>query len=142
MGNLPDLDVFDCGQIDGKRVAWCDESRFRLLNANGRLRIRHQAHEVTDPYMPGWNCTRARWLNHGLGCFFVALFGISVFQQDNCTSHKSRLATDWLGKHSSDVSAINWSPRSQELNPMEHVLDVLVQGVKGHHTAPMILAEL
>ncbi|GFX68154.1 HTH_Tnp_Tc3_2 domain-containing protein [Trichonephila clavipes] len=31
-----------------KRVAWSDESRFRLLNTNGRLRIWRQAHEAVD----------------------------------------------------------------------------------------------
>ncbi|GFY26899.1 hypothetical protein TNCV_930401 [Trichonephila clavipes] len=34
---------------DRKRVAWSDESRFRLLNANGRLRIWCQDHEPIDP---------------------------------------------------------------------------------------------
>ncbi|GFY13578.1 transposable element Tcb2 transposase [Trichonephila clavipes] len=34
---------------DWKRVAWSDESRFRLLNADGRLRIWCQAHEARDP---------------------------------------------------------------------------------------------
>ncbi|GFX11323.1 transposable element Tcb2 transposase [Trichonephila clavipes] len=34
---------------DRKRVAWSDESRFRLLNADGRLRILRQAHEAMDP---------------------------------------------------------------------------------------------
>ncbi|GFV37735.1 uncharacterized protein TNCV_1001731 [Trichonephila clavipes] len=34
---------------DWKRVAWSDESRFQLLNADGRLRIWHQAHEAMDP---------------------------------------------------------------------------------------------
>ncbi|GFY12458.1 HTH_Tnp_Tc3_2 domain-containing protein [Trichonephila clavipes] len=29
-----------------KRVVWSDESRFRLLNPDGRLRILRQAHEV------------------------------------------------------------------------------------------------
>ncbi|GFW79478.1 HTH_Tnp_Tc3_2 domain-containing protein [Trichonephila clavipes] len=33
---------------DWKRVAWSNESRFRLLNADGRLRIWHQAHEAMD----------------------------------------------------------------------------------------------
>ncbi|GFX15531.1 integrase catalytic domain-containing protein [Trichonephila clavipes] len=32
-----------------ERVAWSDESRFRLLNADGRLRIWRQAHEAIDP---------------------------------------------------------------------------------------------
>ncbi|GBN10646.1 hypothetical protein AVEN_45221-1 [Araneus ventricosus] len=34
---------------DWKRVAWSDESRFRLLHADGRLRIWRQAHEAMDP---------------------------------------------------------------------------------------------
>ncbi|GFX33108.1 uncharacterized protein TNCV_5042761 [Trichonephila clavipes] len=32
-----------------KRVAWSDESRFRLLIADGRLRIWRQANEAMDP---------------------------------------------------------------------------------------------
>ncbi|GFT21304.1 hypothetical protein TNCV_3815941 [Trichonephila clavipes] len=31
------------------RVAWSDVSRFRLLKADGKLRIWHQAHEALDP---------------------------------------------------------------------------------------------
>ncbi|GFV86407.1 uncharacterized protein TNCV_1469691 [Trichonephila clavipes] len=34
---------------DWKRVTWSDESRFRLLNANGTLRIWRQAEEAMDP---------------------------------------------------------------------------------------------
>ncbi|GFU66879.1 uncharacterized protein TNCV_895151 [Trichonephila clavipes] len=34
---------------DWKRVACSDESRFRLLNADWRLRIERQAHEAMDP---------------------------------------------------------------------------------------------
>ncbi|GFW92019.1 transposable element Tcb2 transposase [Trichonephila clavipes] len=34
---------------DWKRVAWSDESRFRLLNTDGWLRIWRQAHEAMDP---------------------------------------------------------------------------------------------
>ncbi|GFT17513.1 HTH_Tnp_Tc3_2 domain-containing protein [Trichonephila clavipes] len=34
---------------DWKRVAWSDESRFRLLKADGRLRIWCQAHETMVP---------------------------------------------------------------------------------------------
>ncbi|GFV49600.1 transposable element Tc1 transposase [Trichonephila clavipes] len=51
-----------------KRVAWSDESRFRLLNADGRLRIWRLVHEAMDhACLVG---TGAWWLNHGLGCFF------------------------------------------------------------------------
>ncbi|GFV63354.1 transposable element Tcb2 transposase [Trichonephila clavipes] len=51
---------------------------------------------------------------------FCYLHGNGVFQQDNCTSHKSRLATGWLDEYSSDLSVINWPLRSTDLNPIEH----------------------
>ncbi|GFU64923.1 transposable element Tcb2 transposase [Trichonephila clavipes] len=68
--------------------------------------------------------------------------GNGVFQQDNCTSHKSQLATGWFDEHSSDFSVINLPPRSPDLNPTEPLWDVLEQGLKGHHTAPTSLKEL
>ncbi|GFS50915.1 transposable element Tcb2 transposase [Trichonephila clavipes] len=63
-------------------------------------------------------------------------------KKDNCTSHKSRLATGWLDEPASDFSVMNWSPRSPDINPIEHLWDVLEQGVKCHHTAPTIRTEL
>ncbi|GFY18734.1 transposable element Tcb2 transposase [Trichonephila clavipes] len=68
--------------------------------------------------------------------------GNRVFQQDNCTSHKSRLYTGWLDEHSSDFSVIKWLSRSPNLNPIEHLWNVWEQGVKGHHTAPTKRTEL
>ncbi|GFX91859.1 transposable element Tcb2 transposase [Trichonephila clavipes] len=39
--------------------------------------------------------------------------GNRVFQQDNCSSQKSRLATGWLDEHSSYFSVINWPLEAQ-----------------------------
>ncbi|GBL84564.1 hypothetical protein AVEN_191038-1 [Araneus ventricosus] len=41
-----------------------------------------------------------------------------ALHQDNCTSHRSRLATAWLDEHSSNFSVMNWPPRSPDLNPI------------------------
>ncbi|GFY10908.1 transposable element Tcb2 transposase [Trichonephila clavipes] len=65
-----------------------------------------------------------------------------VFQQDNCTSHKSRLATGWLDEHSSELPVINWPLRSPNLNPIENLWVVLEQEMKGRHIAPTNLTEL
>ncbi|GFW88870.1 HTH_Tnp_Tc3_2 domain-containing protein [Trichonephila clavipes] len=68
----------DWSVVDWKRVAWSDESRFRLLNADGRLRIWRQAHEAMDAVcqigtVQGYGGLIMVW-----GCFFVALLGIFV----------------------------------------------------------------
>ncbi|GFU91381.1 transposable element Tc1 transposase [Trichonephila clavipes] len=55
---------------------------------------------------------------------------------------RSQLATGWLDEHTSDLSVINWPPKSPDLNPIKHVWDVLEQGRKGHHKAPTSLTEL
>ncbi|GBN69268.1 Transposable element Tcb2 transposase [Araneus ventricosus] len=68
--------------------------------------------------------------------------GNGIFQQDNCTSHRSRLATAWLDDHSSASSVMNWSSKSSDLNPIERLWDVLDKGVKVHHTTPATLTEL
>ncbi|GFV84407.1 DDE_3 domain-containing protein [Trichonephila clavipes] len=53
--------------------------------------------------------------------------GNGVYQQGNCISHKSRLATGWLDEHLSDFSVIT----SQ----------VSKQDPKGHHTTSTNLLE-
>ncbi|GBN74954.1 hypothetical protein AVEN_7904-1 [Araneus ventricosus] len=53
--------------------------------------------------------------------FYCHPHGNGVFQQDNCTSHMSRLATAWFYEHSSDFSVMNWPPRSADLNHIEHL---------------------
>ncbi|GFX54921.1 transposable element Tcb2 transposase [Trichonephila clavipes] len=61
---------------------------------------------------------------------FCFLHDSGIFQQDNCTSQKSRLATGCLDEHSCDFSSINWTPRSLDVNPIEPIWDILEQGVK------------
>ncbi|GFT08696.1 juvenile hormone acid O-methyltransferase [Trichonephila clavipes] len=64
------------------------------------------------------------------------------FERQLYTSHKSRLVTGWLDEHFSDFSVINWPPRGPDLNPIEHLWDVLEQGVKGRQTVSTKLTEL
>ncbi|GFW22168.1 transposable element Tcb2 transposase [Trichonephila clavipes] len=66
--------------------------------------------------MPGWNCTKTWWPNHGLEFFSLYFLGSLVRER--------RVA------------------RSPDVNPIEHLCDVLEQGVKGHRTAPTNLTEL
>ncbi|GFW92639.1 transposable element Tcb1 transposase [Trichonephila clavipes] len=73
---------------------------------------------------------------------FCYSHGNGVFQQDNCTSHHPSSDTGLLDEHSSDLTIINWPPRSLDLNSIKYLWYVLEQEVKDHHTAPMNLTEL
>ncbi|GFS72349.1 transposable element Tcb2 transposase [Trichonephila clavipes] len=168
MGKLRDLDAFDRGQIVGVRsmghsnseiVSQLGISRSTVskvyqeymdgrqktsdrANCKGHLALAVRGSLVHVP--TSLNAIRyLELLGDHLHPFMLFCFrhGNGIFQQDNCTSHKSWWATGWLDEHSSDFSVVNWSLRSPVLNPIEHLWDVLGQGVKGHHTAPTNLTE-
>ncbi|GFW35844.1 transposable element Tcb2 transposase [Trichonephila clavipes] len=81
-----------------------------LLNVDERLRIWLQSRVVMDPA-----CQIGTVQRHGSSI----MHGNGLFQQDNCTSHKSRLATGWFDEQSSDFSVINWPPRIPDIDPIE-----------------------
>ncbi|GFU01995.1 transposable element Tc1 transposase [Trichonephila clavipes] len=56
---------------DLKRVAWIDESRFRLLNADGRLRIWRQAHEAWQTCTSHKSGVATGWLDEHSSDFSV-----------------------------------------------------------------------
>ncbi|GFX63017.1 uncharacterized protein TNCV_3465621 [Trichonephila clavipes] len=97
--------------------------------------------------MPDLNCKKALWLNHVLGCFIGALFGIfgSCINLPQCNS-----VVELLGDHFHPFMLF-WAHgnghfqqgnSTTHLNPIEHLWDVLELGLKGHHTAPTNLTEL
>ncbi|GFT49445.1 transposable element Tcb2 transposase [Trichonephila clavipes] len=57
-------------------------------------------------------------------------------------SIKTAVSLTRLSSTSSDFSVLNWSPRIQDINLMEHLYDVLEQGVKDCNTARKDLTEL
>ncbi|GFV40805.1 transposable element Tc1 transposase [Trichonephila clavipes] len=78
---------------DWKRLAWCDESRFRIINANGNLRIWPSVRVPTS-------LNEIRYVDMlGTHLHAVVMFcypsGNGVFQQDKSTSPKTRLGTGW-----------------------------------------------
>ncbi|GFW87719.1 transposable element Tcb2 transposase [Trichonephila clavipes] len=73
---------------------------------------------------------------------FCYPYSNEVSQQVNCTSLKYRLTTSWLDDIHLTFFVIIWPPRSPDLNPIEHIWDVLEQDVAGDHAAPMSHTEL
>ncbi|GFX11552.1 transposable element Tcb2 transposase [Trichonephila clavipes] len=51
--------------------------------------------------------------------------GLGEFQQDNATSHTSRIATYWLQEHSSEFRHFRWPPKSPDMNISEMPCNML-----------------
>ncbi len=144
---------------DWKKVAWSDESRFLLRHSDGRVRIWYKEHEIMDPSclvsmvqaaggglmvwgifswhilgslvpikrhsLPEYCC----WPCPSLYDYSVPIFWC-YFQQDNAPCHKAQIFSDWFLEHDNEFTLLKWPPQSPDLNPIEHIWDVVEREIR------------
>ncbi len=47
------------------------------------------------------------------------------FQQDNAPCHKAQIISDWFLEHDNEFTLLKRPPQSPDLNPIEHLCDVV-----------------
>ncbi len=149
-------------------VAWSDEFQFLLRHSDGRIIIWHKEHEsldqsclvsmvqagVGDIFLAHFGPLNTNWASfkrHSLPeyCFWPSpsLYDYSVssdgyFQQDNAPCHKAHIISDWFLEHDNEFTSLKLPPQSPDLNPIEHIWDVVEGEIRIMAVQPTNLQQL
>ncbi len=64
------------------------------------------------------------------------------FQQDNSPCHKAQIISDWFLEHDNEFTLLKLPPQSPDLNPIEHLWDVVECEIRIMDVQPANLQQL
>ncbi len=67
---------------------------------------------------------------------------LMYFQQDNAACHKDQIISDWFLEHDDDFTLLKWPPQPPDLNPIEHLWDVVEREILIMDVQPTNLQQL
>ena len=156
---------------DWASVLFTDESRFNLRRSDGRVRVYRRRGErfrdacvvenelfgggsvmiwggispqhKTDVRVIDGNLNAQRYQDEILAPVvtpFILANPHMLLMQDNATSHSARATRQYLATNNMQV--IDWPARSHDLNPIEHIWDLLDKRLRNVQNPPHTVAAL